>query len=314
MYFPYIRAKQFDLAAIFEVKDGVYKNKLVTPIIEPVTTIVEKQYKRLSEKGIHFILITNPMVGDLASVSYSTKIINTLVNKVFKDYKNYTLGFIIQPGTALKDVENFIAGFPNNKHAFIHFHKFKDATALAKVVAADKNNEYNIFIDGNTGVDDVVEFSSSRAPDILISDGFKKRSKNEAYPEEDFFYDLHKRYATDLNYNGFGDFTIIGAQFDKGGGPAYVVAIHLTDKDKHDNLIVKHFKSDTLSPPSSVDPGGKFSQALKRLKKHLDATSHLNTSGVDEYKDLHKTGHYPGLGIVKKISIKHHIEFIHSFL
>ncbi|QHS63249.1 sce7725 family protein [Chitinophaga agri] len=314
MYFPYLRAKQYDLAAIFEVKDSTYKNKSVIPVIEPVTKIVEKHYKRILEKGIHFILVTNPMVGDLASVSFSKTIIDSLVTNVFKDYENYTLGFIIQPDTSLADVKTFITRFPNNEHAFIHFHKFNDATKLAEIISADKNNKYNIFIDGNIGVDYVEEFSSSKAPDILISDGFKKRSKNEAYPEEDFFYDLHNRYAIDLNYNGFGDFTIIGAQFSKGGGPAYVVAIHLTDKDKHNNLVVKHFKSDILSPPSSVDPGGKFNQALKRLKKHLDATSHLNTSGVDEYKDLHTTGHYPGLGIVKKISIKHHIEFIHSFL
>jgi len=125
---------------------------------------------------------------------------------------------------------------------------------------------------------------------------------------------LHRLCASDYNYQGFGDFTIIGSQYDPAGGPAYVVAIHLTDKDEDDELIVKHFKSDILVPPSSVDPGGKFSQALRKLKRQVDNSPHLNTSGVDEFKELYRTEHFPGLGTVKKLSIIHHIEYVHSFL
>jgi len=313
MYFPYIRAKQYDLAAIFEVKEAVYKSESVIPIIEPIGTIKKIQYARLSEKNIPFILVINPMVGDLASVTPNENIINTLVNDAFKDYKNYWLGYIIQPKTTLKQVEEFIKRFPKNPHVYIHFHQFKDAPALATVLASDAQIQYNAFIDGLVGNAYVNHFLKT-APDILIKDGFKKRRRNEDYPTEDFFYDLHRLYASDYNYQGFGDFTVIGSQYDPGGGPAYVVAIHLTDKDEDDDLVVKHFKSDILVPPSSVDPGGKFSQALRKLKRHVDASPHLNTSGVDEFKELHRTGHFPGLGTVKKLSIIHHIEYVHSFL
>ncbi len=45
----------------------------------------------------------------------------------------------------------------------------------------------------------------------------------------------------------------------------------------------------------------------------MDVAPHLDTSGVDEFAALHKSGHFPGLGMAKKISIKHHIEYVYLF-
>jgi len=314
MYFTYLRAKQYDLAAIAELSEDVIQSESVVPIIEPVGAIKPNQFKKIAEVNLPFVLVINPVVGDLASTKANPQIITPLVKGVYKGYKNYALGFTIQSKTTLDEVKQFIASFPNNKHAFIHFHSFKDANALAKIVAQDKQNKYNIFIDGLVGVAYVNQFNSSPAIDILINDGFKKRRRNEDYPAEDFFFDLHRLYKKEYNYDGFGDFTIIGAQHDTGGGPAYVVAIHLTDEDDEGDLVVRHFKSDSLTPPSPADPGGKFSQALERLKTHLDVSPHLDTSGTKEFEDLYDSEHYPGLGMVKKISIKHHIEYVYTFL
>ncbi len=145
MYFPYLRAKQFDLAAIQEVNEDVYQSEVVIPIIEPVGAIKPIQFKRISDKNIPFVLVVNPVVGDFTSVVPHTKIISTLVKEVYKEYKNYWLGFTIQAETTLKDVERFIAAFPKHHHAFIHYHKFKNGAALAKIIAADAKNQYNIL-------------------------------------------------------------------------------------------------------------------------------------------------------------------------
>lgn len=315
MYFPYIRARQFDLAAIAEIDDSVIKSEKVIPIIEPVTSIKKGQYQRLVDKNIPLVLVVNPIVGSLSSVGLSREITKDLINDVFSGYENYWIGFIIQPQTTLRDVETFIRTFPDNYHAFIHFHQFRDVAGLSKVISEDSNAHYNIFIVDRVSLDYINEIAlESDAQDVRIQDGFNKRRRNEDYPSEEFFSDLHKIYSTELGYDGFGDFTIIGADFYEGGGPAYVVAIHLTDTDSDDNLIMRHFKSDPSTPPSAADPGGKFRIALRRLKRHVDSSTHLDTTGIDEYLQLHRTGHYPGLGILKKISIKHHIEFVYSKL
>ncbi len=34
----------------------------------------------------------------------------------------------------------------------------------------------------------------------------------------------------------------------------------------------------------------------------------LETKAVQEFRKLHKEGHFPGLGHVKKLSMNHHIE------
>lgn len=315
MYFPYIRAKQFDIDAITEIDNSFYKNDQIVPIVEPVSVGTKKsQFARLAENNVPFILVVNPIVGDYQSVKPNKEIVSGLVNDVFKDYKNYWLGYIIHPATTLKDIQDFITAFPVNAHTYIHHHQFHDGAAIAQQIAKDKNVQYNIFIDGHASIKFINEFNIVNAYDILIKDGFKKRKRNEDYPANDYFYDLHKTYSKDLGYDGFGDYTIVGSQYEPGGGPAYVVALHISDKDDDDNIVVKHFKSDAAVPPSAADPGGKFKQALKRAKKHFDLNPHLDTSGVDEYIALHRSGHYPGLGMAKKHSIKHHIEFISKYL
>lgn len=313
MYFPYTRAKQYDLAALVELKSDVFSSKPIIPIVEPVAAIKKNQYKKLLERNIPFVLVVNPIVGDLKSLTPHNDIITLLVNDVFKGYDNLTLGYIIQPQTTLAQVRSFISSYSKHGHAFIHFYQFPEPKELARMIAADKKTNYDIFIDGRVGLEYVNTFSVSDAPDIIVKDGFVKQPKNELYPAQDFFSDLHKIYNSAMGYQGFGDFTIIGSQFDSGGGPAYVVALHLTESDTDKNLVVNHFKSDASNPPSAVDPGGKFRQALSRLKKFVDSSS-LKSEGVNEYLELYRAGHYPGLGVAKKISIKHHIETVAKLL
>lgn len=129
------------------------------------------------------------------------------------------------------------------------------------------------------------------------------------------FSDLHVTYD-DLGMNGFGDFLIVGDVYSEGGGPAYAVAIHLTfiDPDKDDVMYIYHFVSDTKDTPT--DPAGKFGQALAKLIKTLDSGTSklLETEAIKEFRGLHEKGHFPGLGYVKKLSMKHHIETLAAYL
>jgi hypothetical protein len=40
----------------------------------------------------------------------------------------------------------------------------------------------------------------------------------------------------------------------------------------------------------------------------------LETSAVAQYRQLHKDGHFPGLGYIKKLSMIHHIETLDDYL
>jgi hypothetical protein len=78
-------------------------------------------------------------------------------------------------------------------------------------------------------------------------------------------------------------------------------------------MFIYHFVSDSNDTPT--DPAGKFAQALAKLIATLDqGDSHLHEStAVEEFRQLHERGHFPGLGYVKKLSIKHHIETLAAY-
>lgn len=105
-------------------------------------------------------------------------------------------------------------------------------------------------------------------------------------------------------------------RYSEGGGPAYAVAIHITfiDDSKDDVMYIYHFVSDTKDTPT--DPAGKFGQALNKLITKLNSgTSRIyETEAIKELRGFHAKGHFPGLGYVKKLSMKHHIETLAMYL
>ena len=92
------------------------------------------------------------------------------------------------------------------------------------------------------------------------------------------------------------------------------VAIHMTYLNEDEDMRIKHFVSDTSSTP--VDPAGKFFEALVKLIVEINDpdTQICQTEACEEFRELHKNGHFPGLGSIKKISMKHHIELISTFI
>ncbi|MNI44794.1 hypothetical protein D3C73_991890 [compost metagenome] len=92
----------------------------------------------------------------------------------------------------------------------------------------------------------------------------------------------------------------------------YAVAIHLTYKDQASGEIwIKHFTSDSNEDYS--DTPGKFGEALDKLIAFIDLVQ-LNTIACDQFRDYHSRGAFPGLGVVKKLSIMHHIELIQGLI
>ena len=149
---------------------------------------------------------------------------------------------------------------------------------------------------------------------ILIRDGFERR-RNRDHPEVEFFSDLHATFELE-GMSGFGDFLVVGDDYAESGGRAYAIAIHLTfiDSDKDDEMHVHHFKSDRQDTPE--DPAGKFAEALAKLIHTLDSKQNkiYGSSAVEEFRQLYDRKHFPGLGYVKKLSMKHHIETIANYI
>ncbi|QCG89189.1 sce7725 family protein [Azospirillum sp. TSH100] len=312
MYHPYFRGKQFELITIRETA-ALMANAGFIPIIEPVREALsglEKTLKAICDANGRAIVIINPYHGDHQE---DGTVITELLQANYIGNAAISAGIFLSAGTSL---DQAIAAFEAHKRynpTFIHA-GFAAQKGLAEHLGRNLPQTHHVFFEEHANILYRKHFDTSNR--VLLRDGFKRR-KNSEYakiPVEEFS-ELHLTYS-ELNVNGFGDFLIVGDSYSEGGGPAYAVAIHLTfiDPDKDDVMFVYHFVSTKNDTPT--DPAGKFAQALEKLIDKLDSGNSklFESSAIREFRELHTKGHFPGLGYVKKLSMKHHIETFSDYL
>lgn len=308
MYFPYLRGKQNEVHAVRDLAPKIKRNGRIIPIIEPVnenTIQLARAIRHCNNNAAPFILIVNPQVGDLKGKG--AVIDKQIASGQLRPHDDAFLGFIIAPTTTLREIESFLRKYAASKVSFIHAHSFNDPAGLNSLFSSYANIAHQIFIDGKVGSSYRNTFSSY--PTVLMRDGFNRAERNADYPPDEFFSDLHLTYAHDGFY-GFGDFTTVGQQYETRPMRAHAVAIHLTYYNNlGEEIRIKHFVSDRKT--TTVDIAGKFLEALVKLIDFINKNPTI--SGCDscqEFRALHSRAHYSGLGTVKKLSIKHHIELL----
>lgn len=309
MYHPYFRGKQFELITIRESADLMAKAKFV-PIIEPVKEALkglERSLAAVCNANGQAVVIVNPYHGDHREDGLS---ISSLLNDSFRDSRAITIGVLLKKGMSVDTAIECYKRHQGHGMSFIHA-GFSEAKALADAIGEEMLLIRNVFFEAHCGRLYRRHFQGKER--ILLRDGFK-RQRNASYTPLEEFSDLHVTFKEE-GMTGFGDFLIVGDEFTEAGGPAYAVAIHLTfiDPDKDNAMYIYHFVS--INNDTPTDPAGKFGEALHKLIIKLDSgTSKLfETSAIKELRDLHAKGHFPGLGYVKKLSMKHHIETFHRY-
>jgi hypothetical protein len=308
MYYPYFRGKQFELLTIRETAKLMAERGFV-PIIEPVKeglSGLERALKAICDVKGNAIVIVNPHHGDLAGNGGG---ITKMLSKSFLDKDGITAGILLTSGMTVAEAMACYTKHKDHTPSFIHA-GFAHGKALAESLGVDKPT--HVFFAAHTNKTYWKHFSECKG--VLLEDGFK-RQRNADYKEIEQFSDLHLTFKED-GWDGFGDFLIVGDDYSESGGPAYAVAIHLTyiDPDAEDQMFIYHFVSDRNATPT--DPAGKFAEALEKLIAKLDeGDSHLfEGDAIQEFRDLYAKGHFPGLGSVKKLSMKHHIETLADYL
>ena len=308
MYFPYLRGKQFELIALREGSGLLAKNKTkVSPIIEPVkdSTTFKTTINDLKNKNVNFTVIINPKVGDLQS---STSLILTILSKELRGYKNFQLGIILSGKENHKNLISTLKKFDSILHGLtlIHNATYENIDDVVSDYGSAIPVKYNVVHFGKTNRRYYRNFDSSTI--VELDDYFSSQQKNSDYKhfDESDFSEEHIFYKKD-GFVGFSDFLTIGDNYSESGFLPYAVAIHLSYSDLNDKIKVKHFVSDSNDDTSDV--AGKFEEALEKLVSWCKAEK-FKTSAVDSFKELYDSGHFPGLGTIKKLSILNHIEVV----
>ncbi|MGX5691437.1 sce7725 family protein [Arcticibacter tournemirensis] len=311
MYFPYLRCKQFDLLALRELSERLGHSGKISPVLEPVkksSPTLPRALDALMAADVNFTLIINPVVGDCVNDSSG---IVSIINSKLGNYKNFQIGVIINQSTDLDKVDDLLDQLNCSKGlSLMHLGRPTDVDSFL-LWAGDKEVKYNFY-------SEIIPVRRYRGlvtseTKVILEDKFNNKSKNADYlhtPDE-FFSDEHKYFEDDGNI-GFSDYLTIGADYADGGFLPYAVAIHLTYiNDSDDTIRIRHFVSD--SNRDVVDVAGKFGEALEKLVAFIDEKN-LQTNAANEFREHYRNGHYPGLGSLKKLSIKNHLELLLQLL
>ena len=309
MYFPYFRGKQYELVTIRETAELLARAGFV-PIIEPVKESLsglERALDAVVDSNGSAVLVLNPKCGDLEGRSES---ISELFATKYIEHHTVLPGLILDEYTELLEIAPHIQRYPSERIALIHA-GFPEAALLADELEDRANVMTHVFLEDRASKLYRRRIRGGRR--ILIRDGFRRRVNRE-HPHSESFSDLHLTYDEE-SVDGFGDFLIVGDDFSETGGPAYAVAIHMTyiDSSQDEEMFVFHFVSERKDTPT--DPAGKFGEALDKLVAEVNrnGTFLFRTDAVEEFIELSLRGHFPGLGYVKKLSMKHHLETLATF-
>lgn len=311
MYFPYLRGKQFELIALRELADVLNPSKVI-PIIEPLkanTKSVETAIRKLASKDIRVQLIVNPQYGEL--VGKPNEVTNCIARQVRDGATNIIPTFLVNSNRDYTLLRSIISdkGYDISGYALIHLNQIGETDGLS-TLAKSTNCLYSTI-----QINQLFALQRKYRPTPLafLNDPFVKQQKNADYVhEDDEVFSSDYLYYKDEGYAAFGDYLTIGEDFVDGGMLPYAVVIHLTYKDENsEDIRIHHFVSD--SNDDYNDPGGKFYEALSKLVAFVDARG-TDSLAVRQFKDYYNRQAFPGLGVIKKLSIMHHIELVQSLI
>jgi hypothetical protein len=309
MYYPFLRARQFELIAIRELVAESAIQGLVVPVLEPVRAAessLNLANRALLDHGAEAYLILNPQVGEIkGDKQHFSRYLSSLSVSGFlpaflysnnADYINNTI-----------DTCRFTDCLLICDSTFTDNSALRDLcmnSAITHIMLSDPKKERRLdtFIKG------------LNKTYIRLDDFFDKQEKNADFltiPAHKFSEE-HLFYKED-GFQGFSDFTILPSEFSESGSTPRAVVIHLSylNPAEENQIWIRHFTSETND--SIADVQGKFAEATKKALDFCGAEG-LDNSAIAELRGYYDDQRYPGLGIVKKISIKNHLLVVSEFL
>ncbi|WP_452230003.1 sce7725 family protein [Lacinutrix sp. MEBiC02404] len=307
MYFPYLRGKQFELIALRELC-SLFPQELnkISPIIEPVkaSSTLKSTLAEFVNRKANFNLIINPRVGDLEG-QYE-RIIEIITSSIPVEYNNYQIAVIIDSKTErnIGTLIEFVNALELNYNGITLIHETEINSQNIEYLNNQLNIVYNVIYFQKTSRRYYREFEANTL--VSLDDYFIEQSRNADYLNQESDFSKEYRFYIQDGFVGFSDFLTIGDNYSESGFLPRAVAIHLSYLENN-QIRVKHFVSD--SNEDVADIGGKFSEAINKLVIWCNQND-LNTSAINEFRDLQQRGHFPGLGTLKKLSIMNHIELV----
>lgn len=305
MYFPYFRGRQYELLALKELASQKLISKSVIPVIEPIKQIpaLKNALKAFNDAGLPIGIIVNPNVGGL--IGKSDEICSVLTT-----YQSTAFPGILINSDAQLALER-LSEINFNKESLLTVMDDQDKQQLYEAMGL-KDARYTLCPFDRY----VMQMSIKNR--VLFEDRFRKRSRNADYPKDEFFSRDHLDFSeiafAGSNFVGFGDYSIIGKEYNESGFAPYAVAIHIVYFENDNSLRIRHFVSD--SNDDITDVAGKFYEAVSKLYEWYITENQERqlTMGLNTLLEHYKNKTYPGLPTLKKLFVMHHLELVGRYL
>lgn len=319
MYFPYLRGRQNELLCLRELLDAGKLSSKIIPIIEPVkfSSTLFSTLTKFIEMGHQVIVIRNPEVGSFRKESgdmikniekESDEKKKEKIRKTLEGYKEVWNNPQIQKAYLVDDdvismvqekkLDAKDVVMINIKKGNYRYYEEYGEEIIGKYTVVPKGGDFEDIIE-----DDI----------IILEDSYRKAKRNIDYIEnpDELFSRNHIVYKK-RGFVGFSDFSMVGNDFDESGFAPLAIAIHIMYFGNRDELKIHHFVSE--SNESISDPARKFEEAMNKLVNWENFDIIPKTIGLDNLIECYNIGKFPGLGVIKKYSLMHHIQMMGEYL
>ncbi|WP_174921550.1 sce7725 family protein [Burkholderia metallica] len=311
LYFPYLYARQSEIRALRSLRGNQPLRNVVIPVLEPVNHAHAELQRLLNDFGVandNLIVVTNPYQHEFHGRGLDGWI--EPIEETIDAHRSLIPGLLCSQATTAEQIRDFLTQHRERDIALLYLNA-RLSDAQVQRLAERANIRFHINLHERMSAAHRAMLPREKVVDVR--DDFQRKARNADYVGIEFFTDRH------LNYQqvavGFGDYTVLGATFEAGGGPAAAVAIHGTFKERGGDVWVEHFVSDDVELNVGT-VGEKFLQATGKLvaRARQFPRKFGNDQALQDYADDVAAQHYPGLGKSKERQIYHHVALMHQLL
>ena len=311
MYLPFLRGKLYELKAIKEFIEEGYGRENgchIMPIIEPVKKDLRPLLSCVEAMGqakMPFAIVLNSRMGDFQRAVFDIPLF--LDDEKMRNVQ-WSPAFEVNSNANVDDIESAIGvlGLKDVMLVFFTIVELED-DRIKRLVANDAV-KYIVALNLTQRISVIEDLSELGKELISIEDCFPEKTPNNAYREniDEAFSDTFSYYKSRLGLFGFSDFTALARNFREGGVLPQVVAIHMTYQKSARVIYVHHFLSDSRN--GSINIREEFREANEKIPRFYEDKP--KTLAVEQIS----SSSYPGLGAIKKYSIKNHFELMNRIL
>jgi hypothetical protein len=284
---------------------------VVIPILEPVNHAhapLQRVLNEFGEADDNLIVVTNPYQHEFHGRALDGWI--EPIEGAIDVHGSLIPGLLCTQATTAEQIRDFLTQYRERDVALLYMNA-RLSDAQVQRLADRANIRFHINLHERMSAAHRAMLPREKVVDVR--DDFQRKARNADYEGIEFFTDRH------LNYRqiavGFGDYTILGATFEAGGGPAAAVAIHGTFKERGGAVWVEHFVSDDIELNVGT-VGEKFLQAAGKLVARAREFPRKfgNDEALQDFAADVAAQHNPGLGKSKERQIYHHVALMHQLL